>query len=180
MSFRMQHFRERDERKMTLLRARIRGECGWSDAIISNVSRHGVGLKGGNLPDRGSFIEICSGPARVVGQVRWSSDNTCGVRTCEVVDLGFLLHGASEPTKAIVAKERRKSVRGPTNEERAVLAKYWSRLIQFFFLLTFIGAGALLLGTFVFEVIHKPFQQGSKVLETGSASVGAPDPVGRE
>ena len=175
----MQHFRERDERKMTLLRARIRGECGWSDAVVSNVSRHGLGLKGRNLPDRGSYIEICSGPARVVWQVRWSSDNTCGVRTREVVDLGLLLHGACEPSNAVVAKERRKRVREPTIEERAELARYWSRLIQFFFILTLIGAGALLLGTFVFEVIHKPFQQGSKVLETGSASVGASEPIGR-
>lgn len=155
---------------MTLLRARIRGDRGWSDAVVSNISRHGVGLKGSNLPDRGSYIEICSGPARVVGQVRWSLDNTCGVRTCEVVDLGLLLHGISEPSNAFVGIERRKRVREPTTEERAEAARYWGRLIQFFLLLALIGAGALLLGAFMFEVIHKPLQQGSKVLATGSAS----------
>lgn len=164
----MQHFRDRDERKMTLLKARIRGECGWSDAVISNVSRHGVALKGAKLPDRGSYIEICTGPSKVVGHVRWSSDSTCGVRTSEVLDLGLLIHGAPEPSNAIVDKQRRKPVREPTTEERAELARYWSRLIQFFFLLTLIGAGALFLGTSVFEVIHKPLQQSSKVLETGS------------
>ena len=112
--------------------------------------------------------------------MRWSSDNSCGVRTCEVVDLGLLLNGTSEPPNAFVGKERRKRVREPTIEEQAELARYWSRLIQFFFLLALIGAGAVLLGTLVFEVVHKPLKKGSKALETSSASVGVPDPIGRE
>lgn len=164
----MQNFRERDDRKMTLLRARIRGECGWSDAVILNVSRHGVALTGRKLPDRGSYIEICTGPSKVVGHVRWSSDSTCGVRVSEVIDLGLLVNGALEQSDIITDKKQRGLGRKPTFEERAELARYWNRLIQFIFLLALIGAAALFLVTFVFEVIDKPFQQGSKVLETGS------------
>lgn len=159
---------------MTLLKARIRGDCGWSDAVISNVSRHGVGLKGGNLPERGSYIEICTGPSRVVGQVRWSCDSTCGVITSEVLDISLLLHGVQEKAGAGASDERRKRVREPTFEERAELARYWGRLIQMFLLVGLIAAGAMLLGSFVFEVIHKPFQQGAKALETATVSVALP------
>jgi len=170
----MQYFLERAQRKNTLLKARIRGERGWSDAVVSNVSQHGVGLKGRNLPDRGSYIEICTGPSRVVGQVRWSSDQSCGVKACEVIDIGLLISGLQTQPDAAVGVERRKRVREPTLEEQTEQARYWGRLIQFVFLIVLIAAGATFLGTVVFEVINKPLQQGSKVLASGAVSVGLP------
>jgi hypothetical protein len=96
------------------------------------------------------------------------------VITSEVLDISLLLHGVQEKAGAGASDERRKRVREPTFEERAELARYWGRLIQMFLLVGLIAAGAMLLGSFVFEVIHKPFQQGAKALETATVSVALP------
>jgi len=50
-------------------------------------------LKGRGLPSRGSFIEVECAQLTIIGEVRWSIGNQCGVRTREVLNIPGLSEG---------------------------------------------------------------------------------------
>lgn len=149
----------RDPRRSTFLKVHIRADTGWSEAIVCNVSGHGMMLRGEDLPRRGSFIEIASGTVAVAGQVRWSLAGRCGVRTREAVDLATLL-GEPAGDDHLAAPPAASRRQGSSPRARpAADGKAMARALDLALTLTLLIAGAGLIGTAVTEMLGKPLDR---------------------
>src|SRR3569623_2056164 len=87
----------REERRNSLLHARLRSDAGWSDVTIGNVSSRGMMLHSASGLQRNAFVEVRHRGVCVVGRVVWSPGVKYGVRTQDVVDVPALL--SPMPTK---------------------------------------------------------------------------------
>lgn len=65
----------------------------WSEMVIFDVSEDGFNLKGVHALQPGELIEVWWGAFSVVGEVRWSRGDECGVRTLEPLALEQLRVG---------------------------------------------------------------------------------------
>jgi hypothetical protein len=155
----MQGEAKRDPRRATFLKVYVRSDNGWSEAVLCNVSAHGMMLRGDDLPRRGNFIEIDSGTVTVVGQVRWALAGRCGIRTREAVDLGALLgdHPQGERHSAPAGPVVRYAA-GPRSRP-ATDSKAMARALDFGLTVALLAGGAWLLGTTVTGLFGTPLEQ---------------------
>lgn len=86
----MAHFVDREPRREVRLDARIYGDAGIADAVIGNVSAHGLMLRTSKAPERRSFVEVRRCGACVVGRVMWSGGDRCGVFFRDEIDIDAL------------------------------------------------------------------------------------------
>jgi hypothetical protein len=157
----------RDPRRQTLLRAQVRGDGGWAEAIVCNVSAHGLMLRGEELPRRGAFIEIASGPLIVAGQVRWALPGRCGVRTREAIDVAALLGEAGapgpRPSVASAIVQFKQADRGP----HIARTEGSARMVDLALTAALVATAAWLVGTTVLDGLGKPFGRVSSELAGG-------------
>lgn len=115
--------REREDRVVTMLGARMRAGDDWRDVTILNASRHGLMLRSEEPMSRGSYIEVRRGAIVIVGRVVWSKAAHFGVRAQDVIDLPDLIAvRKAAPTAWIEGgADRRKVRRKPAvNPDRQV------------------------------------------------------------
>lgn len=105
----------REERRATLVRARLRTDDGWSDVTIGNVSSRGLLLQGTAPLRRNDFVEVRHRHLSIVGRIVWAHGTKYGVRTQDRIDVAGLL----SPTPATAA--------GPVEERRAAPRKHMAR-----------------------------------------------------
>lgn len=148
----------RDPRQTIFLKVNIRSRHGWTEAIVCNVSAHGMMLRGDQLPGRGSFIEIASGPVALAGQVRWSLAGRCGIRTREVVNLSALLGEQAAAAAAQSAGPAARYVAGPRPRPPGD-SRLLARAIDFGLTLAFLVGGAFFIGSTVDGLLGKPMAQ---------------------
>ena len=139
----------REPRHDVQLPARLRGDDGWADVAIRNVSSHGMMLLIKDPPERCAYIEVRRGSAAIVGRVMWSAPGRCGLRTKEKISVASLaMANAQKDESKGFEVERRARARTHNPAMAALEAAHYVRTVQF-------AAGfALLLGTAVFAA-HK-------------------------
>jgi len=159
----------REARTATFLQVRIRGDEGWCEAIVCNISAHGMMLRGEGLPGRGKFVEIAGGSLYLAGQVRWSLAGRCGVRTREMIDLAALVGPEAAPErKAAGSAPAPRYTQGPRSRP-ASDGRALGRALDFGLCLALLAAGAWLLGTSVEGLLGRPLQQIDSQLASAQA-----------
>lgn len=152
----------REPRQSIMVPVRIRQEAKWMDASIRNVSSRGLMLKMDDPPPKGSFIEIRRQQAVIVGQVRWSGEGRCGIRTQDTVPVAYLTSKAALQTAPRSGGggrvERRASVRVLTAEEIAERSRWRGALFQRVAMIVAVATAGLLLASLIFNMLQKPFE----------------------
>jgi len=149
----------REARESVLFPVRVRDDDHWSDGRIRNVSSHGVMLEMEVPPPRGSFIEIRRGDIVIIGQVRWSSEGRCGLRTQDSVPVDRLGHlsASSHQTTDAETVDRRVQVRVMTPQEIAERSRSRGRLFQSLSLVIVGAVGAVFFAMLMYDVLHRAF-----------------------
>lgn len=158
----------REPRRTTFLKVNIRSDHGWTEAIVCNISSHGMLLRGEGLPGRGSIIEIAGGSVAMAGQVRWSLAGRCGIRTREMIDLAALAgEQAGGEALAAPAGGAVRYAAGP-RARPAADGKAMARALDFGLTLALLVGGAWLLGTAVTGMLGRPMAElGSELAPPG-------------
>lgn len=157
----------REARQSVVFTVRIRQDSGWTDACIRNISSRGLKLEMKSPPPKGSFIEIRRGSLVIVGQVRWSEPNCCGLRTQDRITVAQLQRAQAEAAAASKESgysERRATVRVLTPEEIAERSRMKSALFQRVILIAAVVVGAIILATSMFDVMQKPMAKVAEKL----------------
>jgi hypothetical protein len=83
--------RQRENRRIVFLKARMRVAEGWIDITICNISSRGLMAKCACPPQKGEYVEIRQRGTCIVARVAWSHNARFGVRSQDIVDLAALL-----------------------------------------------------------------------------------------
>lgn len=153
--------RPREVRESVLFPVRIRDDAHWGDGRIRNVSSHGIMLEMETPPPRGSYIEIRRGDIVIVGQVRWTSEKRCGLRTQDHVPLERLGYHSAAPrhdTADADPVERRVQIRLVSPQEIADRARARARLFQTISFLVVAVAGAVFFAALMYDALEKPLR----------------------
>ena len=145
----------RDPRHKVLIDARLRQDCGWSDARILNISRRGLLVRSGNAPARGAYVEICRGTHRIVARVVWVSHDRFGLSAQDAITIDAVVKGEAAPLP-VPANDRRRQPRQPTIAEREERSRNASRRIEFAAAIVLAGAVACLAFDAVRGALSKP------------------------
>lgn len=159
----------REQRRSVFVTCRLRGDSGWSDVTICNLSDHGLMARCHNPPPRGSFVELRKGGVTIVGQVRWSRDQRIGVRTQDRIDVVSVLEEV--PVTAGVKTDRRALVReaiaAPPKlapAELAARSRRWSRLFDWLIIAAVGIVSAAVLAEQVHGFLRAPMRQAEAAL----------------
>ena len=127
--------KQREERQVVSLPTRLRGDHGWCDATIANVSSRGLQLRCPSPPPRSSFVELRHRGITIVGRVVWSQGGRAGIRTQDKIDIQALL--AQGPARARKRGEERRATprQGgqairPSLAARAEASARWARMFD--------------------------------------------------
>ncbi len=152
--------KQREARNKVMLPVRIRQDSGWGDACIRNVSSRGLMLQIEDAPPKGSFIEIRRQNVVIVGQVRWSRGDCCGLRSQDRIPVAELMTNGAVSQKPRFDDagfvERRTAARVLSPHEIAEASRMKSVLFQ---RATFIAGAviaALVLASLLFDVLNRP------------------------
>jgi hypothetical protein len=94
-------FTPREERRRTMLQARMRSASGWADACILNLSSNGLLIYSDGAAKPGSFVEVRRGSQLVIARVVWRSNQRIGLCSAEKVCIDALI---SDETAAAAAR----------------------------------------------------------------------------
>jgi hypothetical protein len=108
----------REERRRTMLRARMRSGAGWSDACILNVSLHGLLVYSNGAANLGSMVELRRGGQLVIARVVWRKNQRFGLCSKDELDVGSIVNdevaaAAAKASVDAVKVERRRRPREP-------------------------------------------------------------------
>ena len=108
----------------------MRGDSGWSDACILNLSSRGLLINSGRPAAEGSVVELRHGDHVIVARVIWRKGTRSGLRTQDRVPVEEIVTGKQAPALRLTAPqwpaaERRKQPR--THEENRLR----SRVLEF-------------------------------------------------
>lgn len=150
-----------------MISARLRDSQGWSNARILNLSSRGLLLHASRTPQRGTYIEVCKGPHRIVGQVVWVRQDRFGVRTQDKLAVEAIASGgdAGPPVAESLNLERRAKRRQPTAEERRERSRSVASAMQFMWVAGFGAAAA----TLAFEAVEGALSEPMSIV---SAELG--------
>lgn len=151
----------REERRKTILRARLRSDHGWSDVTIGNVSSRGLMLHCATSLPRNSFIEVRHRSVCVVGRIVWSQGVKCGVRTQDAVDISALLSQAcAEMPRAQEERRgapRKKAIAPPA--ETAVASRRFARAFDWAIMVVAGITGSGFMAQYAWAALHAPVAQ---------------------
>jgi len=137
--------RPREERRTILLQARLRGDDGWRDAEIANVSSKGLMIRCLAPPPRATFVEIRHRGVCIIGRVMWSRGTHCGVRAQDEIDIGSLAANSPRKTTKPMVELRAVSAKVATaaRTSLAVQADASRRTARLMHWITIAAAGAV-------------------------------------
>jgi hypothetical protein len=147
----------------------MRTDNGWSDVVVHDVSRRGIGISANEPVTPGSYVEIRRSSYRIVARIIWASDRRVGARSQDPIDIDSLVavtaeagHGADgtgarskHPPSAM--PERRTTERSLA--ERAERSRGLSARLQFMALAALCGIAAFLIATKVNRLLAAPFER---------------------
>lgn len=157
--------RQREKRRNVALDARLRGDDGWHDVIIRNLSSRGLMIECARAPGRGAFVELRRGTHCIVGHVRWSRGTRFGIRSQERIDVSALLdkpdtrRGTDERAAARIEAAPR-----PTPAERGETSRRIARYLEWSVIAAIGVVAAGLLATGASTVLKRPLERIETVL----------------
>ncbi len=148
----------REPRRKVMISARLRDGVGWSDARILDVSSRGLLLRASKTPERGSYVEVCKGPYRIVARVIWVQQDRFGVRTQDTLPIDAITNGVepSSPEAQNLSPERSLKQREPTSAEQLERSRTWASAMQFLWVAGFGAAAATLVFDTVKSALARP------------------------
>lgn len=152
-----------------MISARLRHGSAWSDARILDISTRGLCVHAEQPPPRGTYVEICKGPHRIVARVIWARDERFGAQAQGRLAVDSITMGIEPPAPAAGgAAERRSRSRQPSASERHERSRRRSRAIQFLCILGF----GVVAGIIAFDSVKGAL---SRPLATVAAQLGGND-----
>lgn len=110
-------FKPREDRRRTVLPARIRSGTAWGDACILNVSSRGLLIYAKCATQPGAFVELRRGELVIVARVIWRSNQRMGLFSTDRLRVEEIISSESAASAAAAAAdgrvERRKRQRDP-------------------------------------------------------------------
>ena len=147
--------KRREDRRRTMLPARLRNQSGWSDACILNISSRGLLIYSNAAVQPGSFVEVRRGGQLVIARVVWRKNQRIGLCSPDPVHVDDII-GADSAAAATVSTaagmpiERRRIPRDP---ERS---RQHGRAAEFIAMVLIGGALAFAAMVSVEESLAKP------------------------
>lgn len=156
--------RPREERRRTVLPARLRNGAGWVDACILNISSRGLLIHAKCDAQPGSQISLWRGENLIVGRVVWRSTNRIGLCSPDPLPVDDVISGGAAPAAAPVATgdlkiERRTQ---PRSHERS---RERSRAIEFVSLVLAGVALAAAASAYAYQALSNPLEAVQRALE---------------
>lgn len=102
---RQQSFKHREQRQPVVLQARIRGDRGWGDACILNVSSRGLLAYSHSPAEPGSIVELRRGEQVIVAQVMWRQHRRIGLRSQDPLKVEEIVSGSKSANLEISAPQ---------------------------------------------------------------------------
>ena len=146
----------REPRRKVLIDARLRQDCGWSDARILNISRRGLMARAPKAPPRGAYVELYRGTHRVVARVVWAQHELFGARAQDAIALDAIAGGKAAPPAPAKVNDRRRARHRPALAERQERNRRWSRRFEFFCVTALGGIAAYFAFDTVGETLARP------------------------
>jgi hypothetical protein len=166
----MGSLKPREERRKTVLRARLRTDRGWSDVTIGNVSSRGLMLQCMTPLPRNSFIEVRHRHLCIVGRIVWTHGVKCGVRTQDAVDIAGLLSQAPQKRRApgedrrATARDRQIRARSPEPGEIAEQSRGIARVFDWTIMVLAAGAAGAFMAQSAYAALAAPMARVTTVL----------------
>lgn len=139
-----------------LIDARLRHDSGWSNARILNLSRRGLMVRTGQAPARGTYVEICRGPHRIVARVVWARHGRLGLRSQDEIAVKSIANGDEPTPLPVPGRERRFRPRPASLAERQDRSRRWSRKLEYLAIAAFALGASLLAFDAVRAALSKP------------------------
>jgi hypothetical protein len=158
----MKHYggalKPREERRRTVLPARIRSGAGWDDACILNVSSRGLMLYTTGAAKPGTVIEVRRGAQIVIARVVWRQNRRLGVASQGEIPVSDIVSNAIAASAAASTLAPSSNFRLERRRHRRWYdrSRYTSRAFEF---ASIVLAGAVLGGiaaVWVEEALTKP------------------------
>ena len=146
--------RRKEPRRKVLIEARLRDGTDWDSVHITDVSPRGLGMRAPRAPQRGSYIEVCRGPHRIIARVVWAERESFGVQAQDVI--AFDAIAASAEAAPQPANDRRLKPREPSLDEQEQGSRRWSRRLEFAALTLFACSAAFLAFETISETLSRP------------------------
>ena len=155
----------REERRRTMLPARIRSSGGWSDACILNISSRGLLVYSNTAVEAGSTVEVRRGGQLVIARVVWRQNQRIGLCSPDPVPIDDIISDKTAAAAVIscaspvrVAERRRR----PRSHERS---REWARAAEFVVLVLFGTAMAGTAAIYVGQALANPMARITSALE---------------
>ena len=158
------NIKPREDRRRTLLPARLRNGAGWIDACILNVSSRGLLIHAKCQAQPGSQIELRRGGYLVIARVVWRSTHRIGLCSPDPLPVDDIISceapPAAVPALIVAAKVERRS--RPRSHERS---RERSRAIEFLSLVLIVTALAGAASAYAYEALSNPLKAVHSALE---------------
>ena len=141
-----------------LIDARLRQDCGWSDAHILNISRRGLLVRAPKAPPRGSYVELYRGTHRIIARVVWTRHDRFGARAQDIIALDAIARDKDAPPVPANGNDRRQAPRRPSSAQSQERSRRWSRRFEFICVTTLGCAAAFLAFDTVSETLARPLR----------------------
>lgn len=158
-------FRPREDRRRTVLPARVRNGAGWTDACVLNISSHGLMIYAKTPVQAGSHVELRRGGLLVVARVVWRKNHRIGLRSHDRLAVEDIISSetAAAAIPAItggISIERRNR---PRDEQRS---RARSRAMEFISLALVGTALAGAITAYAVETLRKPVSAVEAALDS--------------
>lgn len=157
------NIRPREDRRRTVLPARIRTGPGWADACILNISSRGLLVYAKCAAQPGSHVKLWRGGYLVVARVVWRSNERLGVCTPEPIAVDNLISSESNPA-AVPALGREAKLDRPRQPRSHERSRERSRAIEFVSLALVGAALAAATAVYAYQALSAPLEAVNRAL----------------
>ena len=143
----------REQRHPVAIAARMRGDHGWADISIRNVSLHGMLIQAERPPPPGAYLEVRLANLFYAVRTVWANGRLFGVRTRERIDLRRMLTDRKEWDREPGGPhaDRRRIARHDADHNR-----HTGNMLQFVFLIAAAVAVSAMGGQIVHTILSGP------------------------
>lgn len=156
--------RAREPRRKVRFKARMRGDRGWADVTIRDLSSRGMLLSMETPPAVGSYVEICGPSTTLIARAVWVKGEYFGVRTQDRIDIDSLIGGGKSRAEAAPTVQLRSLPRRSDHEASHAASRLRGSLMEYGGALILILAGAATLAILIHSLFAAPMQAISEKL----------------
>ena len=151
--------RAREPRRKVRFKARMRGDRGWADVTIRDLSSRGMLLSMETPPKVGTYVEICGPTATLIARAVWVKGEHFGVRTQDRIDVDSLVGGGKVLSDAPPTVRLRPVPRRSDHEASHAASRHRGSLMEYGGAVVLILAGAATLAILIHSLFAAPMQE---------------------